>query len=502
MKAVIYARYSSDLQRTESIDAQVRSCKDYADKNDLQIIKLYADEAKSGTSDDRDDFLKMIKDSERGYFDVVIVHKLDRFARNRYDSAFYKRLLKNNGVRLISVLEQFDDSPESIILESVLEGMAEYYSANLARETMKGLKENALKCKFNGGIPPLGYDVDKDTGKYIINEMESKIVRLIFNMYADGHSYQDISSHLNNRGYKTKRGSNFAKNSLHDLLKNERYLGIYIFNRAAKKANGKFNKRKEKPGDQIVRIGDGIPTIIDQELFERVKERMSIQKGKKSTSKASIIYLLSGKLYCGLCGYAMVGNRRVSGDKVYASYECGNRKRKHECSAKSITKSKIEMHVLDDLVENILSYDRIEEMAQKTFEFSKLQNIEAISDIQKFQTELSEIQIKISHIVNAIAEGMFHLSMKEKMNTLEARKAELEIFIDEAKRQIEMSSPTIDDLRAFMQKDMDIKNKPEEEQKRILQRYVKQINLYPKQIEVNYIVDYNGCGTRIRTQTD
>ena len=131
MKAAIYARYSSDNQREESIEAQVRAIKEYADKNGIIITKVYTDEAKSATTDNRPKFLEMIKDSEFRLFDAVIVHKLDRFSRDRYDSAYYKRVLKKNGVRLISVLEHLDDSPESIILESVLQGMAEYYSKNL-----------------------------------------------------------------------------------------------------------------------------------------------------------------------------------------------------------------------------------------------------------------------------------------------------------------------------------------------------------------------------------
>src|SRR5690554_3465860 len=162
LKAAAYARYSSDNQREESIEAQLRAIREYCERNGIQLIKIYTDEARSATTDDRPDFLQMIQDSSMGLFSAVIVHKLDRFSRDRYDSAFYKRKLKKNGVRLISMLEPLDGSPESIILESVLEGMNEYYSKNLARETMKGMKEKALKCRHLGGKAPLGYDVVED----------------------------------------------------------------------------------------------------------------------------------------------------------------------------------------------------------------------------------------------------------------------------------------------------------------------------------------------------
>ena len=170
----------------------------------------------------------MIDDAKNGYFDIVIVHKLDRFARNRADSAIYRRELSWHNVRLISVLENFDESPESIMLQSVIEGYNEYYSKNLRREVMKGLKENALSCRFTGGIPCLGYDIDKDTLKYVINPFEAEAVKLIFKMYLDGEGYSSIINTLNYKGFKTKKGNTFGKNSLYEILRNEKYTGVYV----------------------------------------------------------------------------------------------------------------------------------------------------------------------------------------------------------------------------------------------------------------------------------
>ena len=183
-RAVIYARYSSHNQREESIEAQVRECKKFAVSQGLHIVEVYSDSAKSGTNTDREAFQRMIKDSAEHKFKYLILHKLDRFARAKYESAIYKHKLKENGVTVLSVTEKLDDSPESIILESVIEGMAQYYSANLAREVMKGMRESAYDCKHLGGIPPLGYDVDPETHKYVINESEAKIIKIIFEKYA------------------------------------------------------------------------------------------------------------------------------------------------------------------------------------------------------------------------------------------------------------------------------------------------------------------------------
>ncbi|ACL75220.1 recombinase family protein [Ruminiclostridium cellulolyticum] len=227
----IYGKYCQYLNcREESIDAQIRAINEYDPRNEHSIVKIYTAEAQSATTDNRPQFLQMMKDSATGLFNAVIVHKLDRFSRDRYDSAFYKRQLKKNGVKLISVLENLDDSPESIILESVLEGMVEYYSANLAHEVMKGMKDTALQCRHNGGTPTLGYDVLPDKS-YAVNESEARITRTIFEMYASGHSYNEIIDTMNREGYRSKFGRSFGKNSLHDILRNEKYTGTYIFNR-------------------------------------------------------------------------------------------------------------------------------------------------------------------------------------------------------------------------------------------------------------------------------
>ena len=127
--AVIYARYSSDNQNEQSIEGQLRVCQDYAQRNDILILNTYIDRAMTGTNDNRPDFQKMIKDSSNKEFEYIIVYKIDRFSRNKYETAKYKKILKDNGVKMLSAMENIPDSPEGIILESLLEGMAEYYSA-------------------------------------------------------------------------------------------------------------------------------------------------------------------------------------------------------------------------------------------------------------------------------------------------------------------------------------------------------------------------------------
>ncbi len=255
----------------ESIDAQLRAINEYADKNNIKIVNQFIDRAKSATSDKRPEFQNMIKfcEADTTGIAMVIVHKLDRFSRDKYDSAMYKQKLKVKGIRVVSVLENLDNSPESLILESVIEGMAQYYSANLAREVAKGQKENALRCLHNGGDAPLGYDVAYDK-TYIVNQEESQAIKIIFDMYVKGYSYSNIIDELNELGYKTKRGNKFGKNSLHGILSNEKYTGVYVFNKTQRKGvNGKRNGHKQKSEEEIIKVEGGMPQIIDKETFNQ-----------------------------------------------------------------------------------------------------------------------------------------------------------------------------------------------------------------------------------------
>ena len=195
MKAVIYARYSSDNQREASIEGQLRECMEFATYNDIQVIDNYIDRAMSAKTDNRPEFQRMIKDSYRHAFDCIIVWKLDRFARNRYDSAHYKTILKKNGVKVISAKETIAEGSEGILLESVLEGMAEFYSAELAEKVTRGLKENALKGLYNGGSVPFGYVISSER-KLAIDPLTAPIVADIFKMSYDGKTVKQIYNEL------------------------------------------------------------------------------------------------------------------------------------------------------------------------------------------------------------------------------------------------------------------------------------------------------------------
>ena len=299
MTGVIYARYSSDNQREESIEGQLRECKVFAEKNGIDVVGTYIDRALSAKTDNRPDFQKMIKDSAKKQFDCVIVWKLDRFARNRYDSAHYKALLRKNGVRVLSATEAISQGAEGIILESVLEGMAEYYSAELAEKVIRGQTENALSCRFNGGTIPIGYKINKDR-KFEIDTETAPYVLSAFKMYEDGMTMQEIADELNVKGIRNTRGTKLNINTVSNLLSNRRYMGEYYY--------------------RDIVIPDGIPAIVPKDLFLRVQERIAKNKNSPARYRADEQYILSTKLYCGKCMTFMVGESGTARNKNTSAY--------------------------------------------------------------------------------------------------------------------------------------------------------------------------------------
>lgn len=498
--AIAYSRFSSDNQREESIDAQLRAIKEYAERNGYVLLKTYSDEAKSATTDNRPQFQQLFKDIKTNSYDVLIVHKLDRFARDRFDSANYRHKLKESGMKLVSVLENLDGSPESIILESVLEGMAEYYSKNLAREVMKGLKETAYQGKHTGGVPPLGYDVDNE-GNYHINPKESLLVKRIFEMYALGKSYREISEILNAEGCKTKIGKQFTKYSFHDLLRNEKYKGIYVFNKTAPKAaNGTRNYHKTKSEEDVIRIDGGMPVLVELALWNEVNKIMMGNK-RSGAKKAKRVYLLSGIIYCGECNSPMSGNTRNCGRNKdeYSTYDCNRRKREKTCIAKSINKDYVENMVLDYLINEFFTEENVEQLSQKLYNFSLEQLSTADSELPALKKELSGLSSEKENIIDAmIKTGVTDwldqraLQVRDRMEYLQGR-------IDYLEKKQNMNILDPDKIKSYLLKDRDIKNKSLEGQKAVIQTYVEKVFVYHDHVGIHVIVDLNGEGEESRT---
>ena len=342
MTAVIYARYSTDSQREESIEGQIRECTAYAEKNGFTVVKHYIDRAVSAKTDNRPQFQQMIKDSERGIFDVIIVWKLDRFARNRYDSARYKTQLKRNGVKLVSATEVISAGPEGIILESVLEGYAEYYSADLSEKVVRGMTENALKGIYNGGTIPFGYMID-ETRHYQPDPLLAPYVEQTFQKYADGATMTDLRDWLKAHNIKNSMGGEMSYNTIQRMLSNRRYIG-------------------ELRLRDVVQP-NAIPALVSEDLFNKVQEKLAKNKKAPARHKAEESYLLTTKLYCGKCGALMFGESGVSHTgKMYTYYKCAAAKKKKTCDKKAVRKQWLEDLVVNEtmkLVEDDASMNAI-----------------------------------------------------------------------------------------------------------------------------------------------
>jgi DNA invertase Pin-like site-specific DNA recombinase len=412
MKAVLYCRYSSDGQREESIEGQLRECKEYAERHNMTIISTYIDRALSARTDDRPEFQKMVSDSAKKQFDVVLVWKLDRFSRNRLDSATYRAILKRNGVKVVSAMENISEGPEGIILEAMLDGMAEYYSAELSVKVKRGQKENALKCKANGGTIPFGYKVNSER-YYEIDSLTAPIVLEMFTRYADGQTVAEISEELNSRCVFANIKYKYTnKSTLHKLFKNRRYIGEYRY------------------GDTVT--PGGMPAIVPQEIFNLVQKRMEKNKHTPAAKKADEEYILTTKLFCGKCGAMMVGVGGTSKTgKVHHYYKCGNLIYKKTCDKKTVKKDWAERHIVTLARDYVLRDDIIVRLADAIVTLQKREN----TTVPFLQKQLDDIDKRIGNLLNAIEEGLLNTSARDRFNDLEAKKADLEISL--AREKIE-----------------------------------------------------------------
>lgn len=467
-----YARYSSERQTENSIEQQKEEILKYCERNNYNLVKFYSDSAISGKRDDREQFQLMINDCIKNKnVEAILVWKLDRFARNRYDSAVYKKRLREVGIRVISITQKIDNSPESIILEGMLESIDEYYCANLAANVKRKLYQNAQECKFNGGIPPLGYDIDKDTKKYIINENEAKIVREMFDLYEKGKSLIEITDIFNSKGYKTKRGTDFKKNSLYDMIGNERYAGYYIYSKS-------LNHNKRVNRDDIIKIEDGIPAIISKERMKKIMEQR--EKNKKGSFNNKENYYLTGLLF-DETGNKYVGTRRKSKKKNGKEYINKYYVSKNSNIRKSIDKDKLEAAVFKLIKNTILNEDYISKILIKLNEYYNNKKDDIQEDINNMSKELKEIELKISNFMTLIEDGKFVDSMFENLKKLEERKKDLTSELEKLSTRKQKGRYEIKELKAILTNDIKKWSKvSDDDKKAFFARYIKEIRVIDK----------------------
>lgn len=410
MKAALYARYSSDKQTEQSIEGQVRVVEAYCAHHNIEIVSRYYDRATSASKDvdARHEFQRMVSDSVHGRWDAVVVYKLDRFARNRYDSATYKAKLKKHGVRVISATENISENPEGVILESVLEGMAEYFSAELSQKVRRGMKESALKANSTGGSIPLGYRLN---GKKLeIDPAYEWVAKEIFKLKAAGWSNRNICDKINGLGYRTKKGKPFVPKSFSAIFANPKYIGTYDYN-----------------GEVV--IEGAVPQLVDRETFEAVQESLRRNQRAPGRGKAKVEYLLSGKLFCGHCGRPMTGESTTRRGVGHHYYACSGKKRFHDCSKKNIRKDDIERIVVEDTIKHILTEENMQLIAAKAVR--KLKESSDDTKLTALENCVREADKGIANILVAIEQGAISQALTARLNALEEQKKDAQAALEE-----------------------------------------------------------------------
>lgn len=471
--AVIYARYSSHQQRDVSIEQQVDACLRYAQENDLDVLRVYADRAMTGTNDNRPDFQAMIRDSASRAFSFVIVYSLDRFSRDRYDSAVHKHTLKEHGVRVLSAMENIQDNPTGVLMESILEGFAEYYSKELAQKIRRGQRSNAEKCLAPGSLP-LGYKKGGD-GRYEIVPEEAAVVREIYTRIAQGELFASIYEDLNRRGITTKHGRKWTTNSFSKLLSNERYVGVY-----------------EYAG---VKVEGGVPPILERELYDRVQARCRSKanpRGPQKRRRETGVYLLTGKVYCGYCRGAMVGTSGTGKHgELHYYYACRSRiKGGSGCKKKSVPRDRLEDAVARAIQGLIFDPENAERIAEELLAFMAAdRETEAAA---AYRSRIAVLEKERANTLRAIRQGVIAPSVQDMLTGIEDELADLSarLALEEDRRSLSITKAEILAILALF-RDGDMTDKVFQE--RLFDAFLVRAYVYDDRVRL--ILNYTGIGS-------
>ena len=459
--AVIYARYSSEKQTEQSIEGQIRVCNEFAAKNDIKIVDTYIDRATTGTNDNRAAFQKMLSDSDKKpIWDLVLVYALDRFGRNSIEVAVNKQRLQKNNIILISATQRTSvnidgtKNLDGIILENVLIGLSEYYSAELSQKVRRGQRESRQKGNFLGGKVPYGYRVENK--KVLIDEERAEVIRLIFQLYANGKCVREILDELNRIGI-LYNGKPMYQSTLFKILKLEKYTGIYRYD-----------------GEIYTNI---YPQIIPIPLFERVQKMM--EHNKLGANSRNTDFVLKGKLYCGLCGMKINGDSGTSHTGVKKFYyTCSNKKRFRKCNKTSIKKDEMEQMVFDYTFKMFDSPETISKIADEIIQLHNQMTKEQ-SILNLLTEEKAKLQKSLNNLMIAIEEGVLTPTTKARVNELEALIAEtdMKIFVEQSKLERTLKK---DDVEKYIIEGL------QGDGKALIESLIDKVVLYEDKIEITY----------------
>ncbi len=465
MNAVIYARFSSHSQTEQSIEGQIRVCKEYAERNKINIIGEYIDRATTGTNDNRPEFQRMIEDSNKKEFEIILVYKLDRFSRNKYDSVVYKHKLLQNGVKVISATEIINDTPEGALMEGLLEMFAEMYSKDLSQKVKRGIRESILKGNYIGGHILYGYKVEDK--KLVIDEKTAPAIKYLFEEYANGKSKKQIIRELNEKGYKTNKGKQITYNSFQNNLSNIKYMGMFD--------NGQLQN------------DNYYPAIISKELFDKVQIKLAEHKHAPATQKAKVEYLLTGKVYCGHCGASIVGICGTSKtNKQHHYYTCSKRYKEHTCNKKNERKDDLERYVVEQTLNYVLNEKQIENIANGMLE--KWNTNSTTLKIKEYEKQIEKIERDLDKcfdmFFNADSEEL-QKRMNEKSKSLGIQKQDLQEELKKLKL-MKIITHTKEDIKNLLAEFLDGNINDINYQRKIINKFVNSVYLFDDKTAIYY----------------
>ena len=464
MRGVIYARYSEGPRQTDqSIEGQVADCRAYADAHGIDIIGLYADRHISGTSTEgRDEFLRMMHDADLHRFDCVVTWKIDRFGRSREDIAVNKIRLRKAGVQLHYAKESVPEGPEGILLESLLEGLAEYYSADLRQKVTRGIRESAKKGRISAGQLPIGYTRSPEDQRVVVDPERAEAVREVFRRHIAGASVSDLQRVLYDHGIRSRSGKMPAQSVVYRMLRNEHYLG-----------------RFEIQGVEIF-----VDPIIDPATFAAAAANFKTSR-QNAAGRADVDYLLSCKCHCAECGKLLQGSHGTGkAGRKYYYYRCPSK------DLKAIPKQYLEDLVVDRTCQDILTDDMIAKLTRKIVEIQeKEKNADAATRLRK---ELAGLKKKQSNIIQAIEDGAGS-SLVARLNEIEDLMDELTVEIERAQLQRPVVPEEI--IRGWLQSFRSGDKDDPLFRKRLVQTFVADVIVSPEEIVITYNTTEKGPHT-------
>ena len=420
--AFINARYSTDNQNPDSIEVQVEKCTEWCRKNDIPVLGVYADEATSGMKDTRPNYERMMRDLRAGMADMVVIYDQSRMFRKMTAWFNFRDELESMGVRVVAVTQPMIGrdlkDPTNFLTEGSMALFNQIWALQSRQKTMEKMRFMARNGLHTGGKPALGYVV-KD-GRLAVCEEEAAVVRRIFREYAAGKSYRQIIDGLNADGIKTKRCNAFGSNSLHDMLHNEKYIGVLTYGAMPYREDGTRDTHS-RDGKDVIRIEDAIPAIIDKDLFEAVQKRMAknrhLQGGRPPVRRD---FPLKGKVFCGYCKSAMTVS---TSQQKYDYYRCTGKKRLHNCDAAPISVDELET-VVADAVKGMLGNKEQTEGLIKILR-NQADRIQggAVSRLNALLDREKDINAKLDNAVDAVLNGLSSPAIKKKITDLETEKA-------------------------------------------------------------------------------